>query len=81
MRKSVLAVLVFITILIDANAQEMPDKEEMDKAMKECFDSVSKDDQGRPDRDAVDQCLEDKGFTKPEGMPEKGDGQNPPPHR
>ncbi len=35
------------------------------KAMLECLDTVSKDENGRPDRQAVQACMQEKGFEEP----------------
>lgn len=42
---------------------------EFEQAMKECFESVDLDDDGHPDRDAMDECMSEKGFEKPDGPP------------
>ncbi len=36
-------------------------------ALQECAASVNTDDNGRPDRSAMDECMTAKGFTKPLG--------------
>ena len=61
------------------SAADMPSREEIDAALKECFESVSTDSSGKPDRDAVDACMSEKGYTKPSGGPgENQDGERPP---
>lgn len=45
------------------------DNEEFNQAMEECLETVNVDDNGRPDRDAMDECMNAKGFTRPDGGP------------
>lgn len=45
------------------------ENEDFNQAMDECMQTVVVDDKGRPDRDAMDECMSAKGFTRPEGGP------------
>jgi len=57
--------------------ESQPDRGAFEAAMKACMDEAGQDAQGRPDRKAVDACMEKKGFKKPEGGP--GGPGGPPP--
>ena len=39
------------------------------QAMDECMETVDVDENGRPDREAVETCMSEKGFERPAGPP------------
>lgn len=51
---------------------------ELKAALSSCASSVAKDENGRPQRKAMDACMKAKGFAPPQHGP-GGDGQRPPP--
>lgn len=53
--------------------------EEFETAMSDCMDTVELDDNGRPDRDAMDECMSEKGFERPDGPPPGESGRREPP--
>ncbi len=73
------------------NAQSMERKrptasehEAFRQAMEECMETVDVDENGRPDREAIETCMSEKGFERPAGPPDghgiKGPaGFTPPP--
>lgn len=46
---------------------KMPKDPAAKAAMMECMETVSKDEKGRPNREAMQSCMKEKGFEKPEG--------------
>lgn len=67
-----------ISILLYASivaASDMPDRSEIGAALKSCMESVGTNSDGKPDREAVDACMSEKGYSKPEG-----DHPHPPMH-
>lgn len=44
----------------------------LEAALSACASSVKKDSQGRPERSAMDSCMQGKGFTRPSGPPPNG---------
>ncbi len=62
--KSVFLAATLFLAYASLGAEQIPDKEEIDAALKACFESVATDDNGKPDRDAVDACMSEKGYTK-----------------
>ncbi len=69
------------------NIQRPPPNPALMEALKFCVDTSAKDANGRPDRQALDNCMRAKGFTKPERPPAPpgspndnlNPGQRPPP--
>ncbi|MES9992402.1 MAG: hypothetical protein ABW098_10645 [Candidatus Thiodiazotropha sp.] len=63
----------------------MPDRAELEAALKECAASIDTDSSGRPDHSAMDSCMTAKGFSKPSAPPGHGgpggSGGYPPPER
>jgi hypothetical protein len=59
----------------------MPDKAELEAALEECFSSLEAGNDGRPDPEAMDSCMSEKGFSKPSGRGPGGGHGNPPPDR
>ncbi|TCJ11648.1 hypothetical protein EZJ19_14625 [Parasulfuritortus cantonensis] len=54
-----------------------PGNPEMKAAIDACAASVARDAQGRPERKAMDACMQAKGFAPPRGGP--GEHGHPPP--
>lgn len=48
-----------------------------ESAMSSCVAQAGKDAQGGPNRQAVDSCMQAKGYSKPAGGPPPGNGQPP----
>ena len=46
----------------------------LDAARNECMEKAGKDSNGRPDRAEMDSCMKAKGFAKPAGHEQKGNG-------
>lgn len=68
--------LVLATPVLAAPPPGSSGNAELDAARKECAESAGKDSNGRPDRAAMDSCMLDKGFAKPEGRgPNRGGPQ------
>ena len=64
---------------MDKKGKYMPQDPKFKAAMDECMNSVSKDDNGRPDREAMQSCMKEKGFERPEGKkPPHGDKEGTP---
>lgn len=53
--------------------------EEFEAAISDCMDTVELDDNGRPDREAMDECMSAKGFERPEGPPPGDSDRREPP--
>jgi hypothetical protein len=72
-----LTLLVMRLFFMDTNAQSMEEKkqkviredEEFNTAMQDCLASVETDEKGRPDLDALGECMTEKGFPPPEMEP------------
>ncbi|CAA6804556.1 MAG: Unknown protein [uncultured Sulfurovum sp.] len=47
--------------------KHMPKDPKAKAAMMECLDTVAKGENGRPDRTAMQTCMKEKGFERPEG--------------
>ncbi|CAA6805608.1 MAG: Unknown protein [uncultured Sulfurovum sp.] len=45
----------------------MPKDPAAKAAMMECLETVAKDENNRPNREAMKSCMKEKGFEKPEG--------------
>ena len=45
--------------------KHMPKDPKAKAAMMECLDTVAKDENGRPDRAAMQTCMKEKGFERP----------------
>nr|WP_320049712.1 hypothetical protein [uncultured Desulfuromonas sp.] len=81
MLKKIVCSAVFCVLMVSlAQAsvyEQRPDRDAFEAALKSCMEEAGKDEQGHPDRKAVDACMENKGFKKPEGGP--GGPGGPPP--
>ncbi|MGD8913843.1 MAG: hypothetical protein PVI97_02090 [Candidatus Thiodiazotropha sp.] len=80
---SYLIVLMLSIHAAQVNA-EMPDKDALESAMKECESSLSSSNNGMADPSDMEECMSAKGFTRPSGGrggpgSEEGGPGNPPP--
>ena len=51
-----------------------PDRSQIEAALSDCASQVTLDANGHPDRQAMDTCMSNKGFTKPPAPLEGGRG-------
>jgi hypothetical protein len=47
----------------------MPDREALEAALSECAATLEEQSSGRPDPDAMDSCMTEKGFSRPSAPP------------
>jgi hypothetical protein len=67
----------YAALLSADSTNTMPDRDELESAMKECESSLSNENNSMPDPSAMESCMSAKGFTPP-----SGGHRNPPPrHR
>jgi hypothetical protein len=74
--RTVLVALMLCNSAFQVNADSknaMPDRDALESAMKECETSLSNENSGRPDPAAMESCMTEKGFSRPDG------GHRPPP--
>lgn len=71
---------VSVTPAFSQGNSGMPDPSELEAALEECAASLQSS--GGGDMNAMEACMEEKGFSKPSGpRPSGGPGGNPPPRQ
>jgi len=66
------------TTAVAAPANSAPDRSAVEAALTACSSSATKDANGYVDQAAMENCMTQKGYSRPTGLPPGGQGNHPP---